>query len=253
MDEDELKTTPRREDDISHADESVGIKSNGIDPEDNNEIQSNSEKEDDLMEKGNRKRLDGEKMWPLVYVGETAISNGVSQTRIWALILKWNQLAAQLKIIEQRSQLAAHLKANSCEPVHVGRDQGGEHQSSEPFKNIDLNTTPAESIDESGEEERSSKHVGISQKYRSKEKMKKNHNTVSLKLKDLVRSSNYKKSKRTENAKSTQSSPNNSNTSISTEIIKTKTIGAEVGFQLEGFEHRLRSEIEGEGALISKK
>ncbi|KAI3750347.1 hypothetical protein L2E82_20981 [Cichorium intybus] len=72
---------------------------------------------------------------------------------------------------------------------------------------------------------------------------------ISMKLKHIVRTINQKKSKTVNGGRSSQVSPN----TVSIEIEKTKEIGAEVGFRLDGAEDLLRSEIEGEGVNMGKQ
>ncbi|KAI3751897.1 hypothetical protein L2E82_22990 [Cichorium intybus] len=62
-----------------------------------------------------------------------------------------------------------------------------------------------------------------------------------------------KKQKKASNAKNSQNSPSKSENSISVEMMKTKNIGDEIGFCLDGFEEMLRAEIEGEGVLKQQK
>lgn len=74
---------------------------------------------------------------------------------------------------------------------------------------------------------------------------------ATMKSKDILKANAYRKNKKADHNYKNQSSPNKSENSItiSEEILKTKNIGAEVGFQIEGFDELLRNEIEGEGMI----
>ncbi|KAI3750508.1 hypothetical protein L2E82_21147 [Cichorium intybus] len=118
---------------------------------------------------------------------------------------------------------------------------------------IDLNVEPDEGIGKLGEDMiRSQDHP---KKHRNKDNKGKKpkaakNNPASVKFKDVVRAYNFKKSRRSDSLPSNRSnhrSPSKSSDSISIELGLTKNVGSAIGFQIEGFEHMLRSEIEGEG------
>ncbi|KAI3513091.1 hypothetical protein L1887_20417 [Cichorium endivia] len=101
-------------------------------------------------------------------------------------------------------------------------------------------------------------YLGVENQKKSKNKDKRSKKQVNaksstfsatMKPEDILNANAYRKNKKAESSHKNQSSPNKSENSltISEEIIKTKNVGSEVGFQIEGFDEMLRNEIEGEG------
>ncbi|KAI3765164.1 hypothetical protein L2E82_15191 [Cichorium intybus] len=64
---------------------------------------------------------------------------------------------------------------------------------------------------------------------------------------------NQRKLKKSHWSQGSQFSPSKSENSISVEMLKTKNIGGEIGFCLDGFKEMLRAEIEGEGVGKQQK
>ncbi|KAI3514745.1 hypothetical protein L1887_13413 [Cichorium endivia] len=120
---------------------------------------------------------------------------------------------------------------------------------------IDLNSEPMERYDWHDLVEEYLLRHGTKKSKNKDKKSKKQGNAKSstflatMKPKDILKVNAYRKNKKAESSHKNQSSPNKSENSItiSKEIIKTKNVGSEVGFQIEGLEEMLRNEIEGEG------
>ncbi|KAI3708095.1 hypothetical protein L2E82_37149 [Cichorium intybus] len=111
---------------------------------------------------------------------------------------------------------------------------------------LDLNSDPIELI-----EEQFLRHKNNDRK--GKKSNKQTLGMMSLKLKDVVRANSIKKQKKPHKSQSANQSPNKSLNLVSMELELTKKIGFAVGFNLDGHEHMLRSEIEGEGVNNSQK
>ncbi|KAI3680290.1 hypothetical protein L2E82_50516 [Cichorium intybus] len=123
---------------------------------------------------------------------------------------------------------------------------------------IDLNVEPDEGIGKLGEDMiRSQDHP---KKHRNKDNKGKISKVVknahaSVKFKDVVCAYSSKKSRRYDillSNRPNHSSPSKSGDSLSIELGLTKNVGSAIGFQMDGFDHMLRSEIEGEGGRILK-
>ncbi|KAI3753251.1 hypothetical protein L2E82_25298 [Cichorium intybus] len=127
---------------------------------------------------------------------------------------------------------------------------------------LDLNSDPVVSENRAFEMEEEFFRKGRSNKANKKgKKQKKQSSTkptgtdksapisISMKLKDVLRSNSIRRHKKQDGNHTSQNSNNDveSMNSISAEINKTKDIGEKVGFRLQGFEEVLGQEIEGEG------
>ncbi|KAI3789531.1 hypothetical protein L2E82_02330 [Cichorium intybus] len=145
------------------------------------------------------------------------------------------------------------LERNWNEADEAYKSSGGDsteeiHSNSQDceVKSLDLNSDPIEIIEEQF----------LRHKHKDKKGKKLDKQTLgamSLKLKDVVRAKNVKKQKRPHKSQSANQSPSKSLNSVSMELELTKKVGSAVGFQLEGHEHMLRSEIEGEGVYIVQR
>ncbi|KAI3523897.1 hypothetical protein L1887_02387 [Cichorium endivia] len=166
---------------------------------------------------------------------------------------------------EEEGLLPTHHKpddnpSNSQEGDNSEQGSPGEVRSginegdNSSINSIDLNCCPTERQMNSGENEDRGTNGKI-----QKKGVYATLNPISMKLKDRIHTKNANSSKKAKkrNGKSgksaSQTSQNISVNSISCEVLKTANIGKEVGFQLDGFEEKLRAEIEGEGAANPKK
>ncbi|KAI3708475.1 hypothetical protein L2E82_37645 [Cichorium intybus] len=142
--------------------------------------------------------------------------------------------------------------------VSVGGQPSGDLDGVESSQSIDLNSEPLERYDwfDIAEEEL----VRYEKTKKSKNKDKKSKKLgkaisssfpVTMKPKDVLKSKFYRKNKKADQSHKNRSNPNKSENSIniSEEILKSKNVGLEVGFQMEGFDEMLRNEIEGEGMI----
>ncbi|KAI3791266.1 hypothetical protein L2E82_04978 [Cichorium intybus] len=128
----------------------------------------------------------------------------------------------------------------------------------ESSQSIDLNSEPLDIYDWYDIADEEARRRGRAKKSKSKDKRAKKQGIAksssfpaTMKSKDILKANAYRKNKKADHNYKNQSSPNKSENSItiSEEILKTKNIGAEVGFQIEGFDELLRNEIEGEGMI----
>ncbi|KAI3507419.1 hypothetical protein L1887_22404 [Cichorium endivia] len=122
----------------------------------------------------------------------------------------------------------------------------------EESNSMDLNTEPVENFEDCGVVNSSC------QDHRNKNRISTKVNKAkiglaSLKLKDVVHANNFKKSRRLHISQSMDQSTSKSCNSVSMELEMTKMVGSAVGFQLEGYDHLLRSESEGEGVSKNQK
>ncbi|KAI3690017.1 hypothetical protein L2E82_47991 [Cichorium intybus] len=146
---------------------------------------------------------------------------------------------------------------NSSDQIEFGETQPiFDLDGAESSKSIDLNSEPLEGYDWQDLVEEDLLRRGKSKKSKNKDRRPKKqangiHSTfpATMKPKDILKVNAYRRYKKTESNHKNHSSPNKSENSltISEEITKTKFVGSEVGFQVEGFEEMLRKEIEGEG------
>ncbi|KAI3520227.1 hypothetical protein L1887_09516 [Cichorium endivia] len=126
------------------------------------------------------------------------------------------------------------------------------HRKTIQTQKIDLNSAPSDNHEAAGLKSADEGLAGIHDKIKHKQKKSKKagslkNTSISMKLKDVIRASNNKRQKRVDGVQSGQSTSNKSDNSLFVEIQKTKNIGEEVGFRLDGFKEQLRTEIEGEG------
>ncbi|KAI3708636.1 hypothetical protein L2E82_37947 [Cichorium intybus] len=171
--------------------------------------------------------------------------------------------------------------SNNAKFVHPSRDSGSQVKDNDEGENcrqevedithishsnpensrhpFDLNTEPYEGSKDVNKEIVSGLHKeSIPDSKGTKQKKSINAKVIptSMKLKDVMRA-NYansqRKSNKTNRSQGSQNSLSKSENSISVELMKTKNIGDEVGFCLEGFEEMLRAEIEGEGVFNQQK
>ncbi|KAI3790528.1 hypothetical protein L2E82_03629 [Cichorium intybus] len=126
-------------------------------------------------------------------------------------------------------------------------DESADYSCSNPVENdvnsLDLNSDPIEVIED--------QFLNHTNNIRKSKKAK--FATASLKFKDVLRANNLKKNKKAHKSHSTDHSENISHNSVSREMELTKKVGAAVGFQLDGHDRLLRSEIEGEGVSKLQK
>ncbi|KAI3722882.1 hypothetical protein L2E82_34051 [Cichorium intybus] len=137
----------------------------------------------------------------------------------------------------------------------VGSQPFIDFDGADSSQSFDLNSEPMERCDWFDIEEEVLR-CGKSKKSKNKDKKSKRLENVkyctfpiTMKSKDVLKAKAYKKNKKADQSHTNHSSPNKSESSIniSEEILKTKNLGSEVGFQMEGFDEMLRNEIEGEG------
>ncbi|KAI3690350.1 hypothetical protein L2E82_48352 [Cichorium intybus] len=151
-------------------------------------------------------------------------------------------------------------KITSKGGIRVGEnvEEDNHENSSQSF---DLNTEPFEVNKDGYMDPISIRHNGSICDSKAKgKKQKKASNAkavpTSMKLKDVMRANfanSQRKQKKSNRSQNSQNSPSKSKNSISVEMMKTKNIGDEIGFCLDGFEEMLRDEIEGEGVLKQQK
>ncbi|KAI3500594.1 hypothetical protein L1887_36418 [Cichorium endivia] len=142
--------------------------------------------------------------------------------------------------------------------VSVGVQPSSDLDGVESSQSIDLNSEPLEKYDwfDIAEEElvRYEKTKKSKNKDKKSKKLGKTISSsfpVTVKPKDVLKAKVYRKNKKADQSHKNHSSPNKSQNSISIseEILKSKNVGLEVGFQMEGFDEMLRNEIEGEGMI----